>query len=77
MRFHPGVGELGRATNVPGVIPSGIKGGDPPVLNEPVSRKKNGSGGHLHVPIVNVRGWPRQANSVLNVQIGLYRKKCV
>ena len=37
---------LGRASNVPGVIPSGIKGGDPPVLNEKVNRRKSGPGGH-------------------------------
>ena len=71
VKFRSVVGELGRASNVPGVIPSGIKGGDPPVLNEKVGWKKSGSGDHLYVPIVKVRGWPRQTDGVPSVQVGL------
>ena len=75
MEFYDESGRAGRASNIPGVKPSGLKGGDPPVLNDEVSQRKHYSGG-LHVPIVDVGSWPTQTNSVLNVQIGLYRGKC-
>ena len=51
--------EIGRTQNVPGVELSGMKGGDPPVLNEKKSQSaENWPGGHLHEPVVNARGRP-------------------
>ena len=67
-----GVG-LGMAADVLGVKLSGMKGGDPAVLEgEGQSGKTDG---HVHIPVVNVGSRPSQTDGILNVQICLHRKK--